>query len=552
MPDAFDVIVIGGGVNGTGIARDAALRGMRTLLLEKEDFGVGASGNSSGMIHGGLRYLLSDIHTTKKSCLDSGYIQRIAPHLLFRIPLLFPILAGGLRARIQVELVEAFLAAYDHFAPLKNGKPHCRLTAAQALTLEPGLRPDLAAVLTFDEWGIDPYRLCVANATAAREAGAEVRNHSEVVDLLRMGRAVVGVRTRERLTGRTEELQARRVVNAAGPWLPRVAGIAGAEVRIRPGKGVHLVVDRRISNVGVVAEAIDGRQIFILPYDNGALIGTTDDDYYGDPDDLTVTEDEVEYLLQGVEHLLPRIRRHRICATTAGLRPTLYAWGANEDALSRDHEVVDHEKKDGVPGLVTVAGGKLAAYRLMAEEAVDLLARALGFSRPCTTGSAPLPGAEEAFDPAAAAQATGLPAYTLARMHHRHGARAHAIVELIVAHPHWGRTVCETEPVTEAEVRYVVRKEWARTVADIARRTRLGLGPCQGSDCALRAAEILAAELHAGPAEARRFAADFLAERWKSQAAVLRGAQLAQAEIARAAHFGVVGLQGRNDSHRTH
>ncbi|MBI3271160.1 MAG: FAD-dependent oxidoreductase [Planctomycetes bacterium] len=535
----YDVIVIGGGVNGTGVARDAALRGLTTLLLEKGDFGAGATGNSSGMIHGGLRYLLSDVATTKKSCLDSGYIQRIAPYLLFRIPLMLPILAGGIRARIQLELTEAFFEAYDRFAPLKNGKPHCRLSPEEAVSLEPGLRPDLAGALTLDEWGIDPYRLCVANAVAARENGAEIRNHTEVVALLRDGKAVKGVVTRDAFTGRTEEFVGRTVVNAAGPWLTKVAGLAGTEVRIRPGKGVHLVLDRRISNVGVISEAIDGRQIFILPYDNVSLIGTTDDDYYGDPDDVAATEDEVEYLLQGMERLLPGIRKHRICATTTGLRPTLFGWGKNEDALSRDHEVVDHEKAHGVPGLLTIAGGKLAAYRLMAEEATDALAKRVGNTTACTTGEAMLPGAESAFDLPSAVRVTGLPAYTLRRLGYRHGGRARFIVDLIGTHPLWARTVCETEPVTEAEIRYVIRKEWAKTVSDIARRTRLGMGPCQGAECALRAAEILASELHAGPDEARRFANEFLAERWRRQMPILSGAQLAQAEFSRGVNFGV-------------
>ncbi|MEK7866043.1 MAG: glycerol-3-phosphate dehydrogenase/oxidase [Planctomycetota bacterium] len=490
----FDVIVIGGGINGTGVARDCAMRGLSVLLLEKRDFGVGATGNSSGMIHGGLRYLLDDATVTRKSCEDSGYIQRIAPHLLFRIPLLVPQPGRGLRAWWRLELVEAYLETYDRFVHLKNGMPHTRLTREEACALVPGLVTDIAGAVTTDEWGIDPYRLCVANALSAARHGAQVRLGAEVVGFLRDGAAVCGVVVRDAATGGKEEVRARAVVNATGPWLMKTARVAGVQAEIRPAKGVHIVLDRRIAPCGVVVNAIDGRQIFVLPYDNVSLIGTTDDDYYGDLDDIPILADEVEYLLQGIEHAIPDIRKYRRIRATAGLRPTIHKWGVNEDDLSRDHVIIDHGRRDGSPGLWTVLGGKLAAYRLMSEEAADAVCAALGNREPCRTHQVPLPGGEAKYDVADAARRYGWPLWSVERLASRHGTRAELVLRLAKDNPGWRRTLCDCEGVTEAEVRFVVREEWARSLGDVGRRTRLGFGPCAGQRCAREAAEIVAEE----------------------------------------------------------
>src|SRR5580704_8623987 len=177
--DRVDAVVIGGGINGTGVARDLALRGLRVALFERHDLAFGASGNSSGMIHGGPRYLVNNPGVTKSSCLDSGYIQHIAPHLLFRIPFLMPV-KGGARGRIMLELYDAFFRAYDDFQPLKRGERHTRLDASELLQLEPGLVGSVAGGVTFDEWGVDGARLCVMNAVDAKERGARVHVHAMV------------------------------------------------------------------------------------------------------------------------------------------------------------------------------------------------------------------------------------------------------------------------------------------------------------------------------------------------------------------------------------
>ena len=533
--DEYDVIVIGGGVNGCGVARDLAMRGLRVALVEKNDLASGASGANSGMIHGGARYLQHEMDVTKVSCLDSGYIQRIASHLCFRIPFIVPMLASAANAKIMLELMEVFFKAYDVYQPLKNGQPSTRLTREEALELEPGLSPDIIGAVTFDEWGIDPFRLCVANAISAREHGATLLTYHQVTGVLQQNGVVRGVEVEDLIDGGRRALEATVVVNLAGAWAPRVAAMAGVEVKVRPGKGIHLIYDRRLTNYAIVAAAVDKRQIFIEPHENGTILGNTDDDYYGDPDDLWATEDEIEYLLQGMESVFPSIREHRVTRTMAGLRPTLHEYGKYEDDLTRDHAIHDHEA-DGAPGLVTMIGGKLAAYRLMSEECADAVCARLGHDEPSITHLHPLPGGAGAPDIRELARELEVSPGAVARVAYRHGERSRAVLET-VEEPAAATLVCRCEPVTEAELRYVIREEGARTLDDLRRRTRLSCGTCQGYRCIARAGAVLAQELDLSAEQLQAQLLDLLQERYRGKAPALSGAALAQEELNQARYF---------------
>ncbi len=533
-----DVAIIGGGVNGTGVLRDLTLRGLSAALFERNDLAFGASGNSSGMIHGGPRYLTDDPEVTRTSCLDSGHIQAIAPHLLFRVPFVVPIGGEGTE-RTRIELVDAFFEAYDAFQPLKHGKPHARLSPDELFRIEPGLfggkenGAGLAGGISFDEWGIDGSRLCVANALDAAERGARVHTHTNIEAILRVpGGAVRGVRAKNLLTGESFVVTARAVVNATGAWstlTALAASIPAEAARVRPGKGIHVIFDRRLTNYGVIARAIDGRQIFLEPWQNVTVLGTTDDDFYGDLDDVRATSDEVRYLVEGVSTVFPAVKTARAIGTTAGVRPTLYAYGPGEDALSRDHRVVDHTK-DGAPGLFSMIGGKLASYRIFAEQMTDVLvARLERAASPCRTHIAPLPGGEKRVSSRALAERLGIDAVAATRLVYRHGARSEAIAERIAARPEEAAVVCVCEPVIEAEVRHVIRTEWAATVDDVARRTRLGLGACGGMRCAARCGQIVAEERLLAPREGARQALRFLT-RQASTRAVAVGPMQAQQE----------------------
>jgi glycerol-3-phosphate dehydrogenase len=539
-----DVAVIGGGVNGTGVLRDLTLRGLSGALFERNDLAFGASGNSSGMIHGGPRYLTDDPEVTRTSCLDSGHIQAIAPHLLFRVPFVIPIGGEGTE-RTSIDLVDAFFEAYDAFQPLKHGKPHARLTPDELFRIEPGLfgGPDKGAGLvggiSFDEWGIDGSRLCVANAVDAAERGARVHIHTNVEAILRdPGGAVRGVRAKNLFTGESFVVTARTVVNATGAWstlTALAASIPEKSARVRPGKGIHVVFDRRLTNYGVIARAIDGRQIFLEPWQNVTVLGTTDDDYYGDLDDVRATTDEVRYLIEGVATVFPAVKTARAIGTTAGVRPTLYEYGPGEDALSRDHRVVDHAK-DGAPGLYSMIGGKLASYRIFAEQMTDVLvARLQRGVAPCRTHIAPLPGGERTVSRRVLAERIGIDAVAATRLVYRHGARSEAIAERVASRPEEAVVVCACEPVIEAEVRHVIREEWAATVDDVARRTRLGLGACGGMRCAARCGQIVAEERRLAPRDGARQALRFLARQAGTRAVAVGPVQAQQEALGLAA-----------------
>lgn len=531
LNSSYDVIIVGGGINGVGIARDCALRGISCLLVEKGDFSAGTSWASSGMIHGGPRYLFYDKNVTRLACLDSGYIQKIAPHLLFRIPFLYPVYQEPghtrLEAQMLLEGVESFFETYDEFVQLKNGKTHTRLTPDEVSQLEPNLsQNNLVGAVTFDEWGIDVPRLCIANVVDAVENGAHALNHTRVVKVVKEKEAFQAVQIRDELTGEEKTVSGKVLVNATGPWSPQFGKMAGLDIQLRGGKGIHLVFDRRLFNIAITAKAIDNREIFVLPYENTSIIGTTDDDFFGDLDEQKTSEDEIKYLLEGIEQVFPAIKSARMTYSYSGVRPTLYQRKVYEDELSREHEVLDHEFRDGIKGIISLIGGKLASYRIMAKETVDLIAQKLTNTKPCTTHEKPLPGGDFVPDVLELARAYEIDSYVVARLVYRHGSRTLKILDMMKMDRELSAIVCACEPVTKAEIEYVKANEMARTLSDIRMRTRLTTGPCQGTNCLTGAAQGMEDHVQS-----------FLNQWWWNRAAVLNGEQLKQEELFQALHF---------------
>jgi glycerol-3-phosphate dehydrogenase len=531
-PSAHDVVVIGGGVTGAGIARDLSLRGLSVLLLEKGDWGAGTSGSSSWMIHGGPRYLEFDWETTRLSCEDAGHIVTIARNMVSRVVFILPVMPHD---RNNIERIETAMEVYDRFQPLKKSHPHRRLTAEEARRVEPGLSPDIVGAVTNEEWGIDPHRLVFANVEDAVVHGARALNHTQVTELIRDGGKIIGVRYRA-ADGAMSEARARVVVNAAGPWVPEVSGMAGVPVELRPAKGIHIVYPHRISNFSLYAESVDGRDILMVAHAGFTLLGTTDDDFYGDLDSIDVLEDEVDYLLQGFERVFPSIRKYRPVRTTAGVRPTLFKWRRYEDELSRRYEVVDHAA-DGVDGFVTIAGGKLSMYRLMAELTSDAVCRKLGHQAPCTTATQPLPGNESDPEPVEELAARcGVPALAVMRLQGRHGSRAAKVLD----EGRTSRLVCRCEPVTESELVYAARHEQVHSLADGFRRVGIAAGPCAGAACVLRSAEIIGRELGWSASQRFEAAREFVRGAWLGRAPVLGHSGWAQEELAQGAMRGLM------------
>lgn len=539
MAHDTDVLIIGGGANGTGLARDLAKRGVRVVLCEKGDFARGATGASSGMIHGGSRYLLNDVETTKHSCEDSGYIQKIAPHILFRVPFLIPVPARNPFGRAAAALHDVYFEVYDRYAVLKNGIPHARLTVEEMLSIEPGLRGEFLGGVTTDEWGIDPGRLCVLNALDAESFGATIRTYTEVVGFVRNeAGAVVGARLRRADHIEVSEILAKVVVNCGGPWVERIGAMAGGGVRLRPGKGVHLIYEKRLTNFAVVAQAVDGRQVFIMPYQNETWIGTTDDDYYGDLDDLWSTADEIRYLQEAVEQIIPDIRHQRLIGTRVGVRNTVYGWAKLEDDLSRRFEIIDHADH-GAPGLYSLGGGKLASFRIQAQELADKVCEAIGVSARCETHLHKLPGGDALPDEESLARIYGIDRLAVRRIVSRHGSFATRVLDLGRETPTGYAVICACEPTLECEVRYCIRHEHVVRLGDLMTRCRIAMGACMGLQCGLRAAQIFACERGLDPTDERQALMDLLSRRWRSVKPVLTGQQLAQAELLMTQYTGL-------------
>ena len=393
---AYDVIVIGGGITGAGVLRDCALRGLKCLLVDKGRAGAATTAASTHLIHGGLRYLLYDRLTTQTTCWDSGNIVRVVGRsgvepggLVRRLPIVWPVYKGHQHG---FATVEALLESYDRFQPMKLGRPHLRLSAAQAKRLVPALAGDgLRGALVFDEWWVDPVALVRANLSSARLAGGEAREGARVTALSRKDGAVTGV-----VLEGGERVDARLVVNAAGPWADRVAALAGVRVPMRLQKGTHLVypplpeLSASGTPVGLLLEA-QGREryVFVVPLGEETFVGPTDIAYAGDPDTLSSSADEIRYLYESARRYLPLPERFE--KTVVGARPILGQAGP-EKLLSREYEVLDHQARDGVSGLVTLAGGKLSDFRLMAQDASDLVGRKLRQDAPCRTAQLRLDG----------------------------------------------------------------------------------------------------------------------------------------------------------------
>ena len=380
----FDLVVIGGGVTGAGVARDAALRGLKVALVERAEPGGGTTAASTHLIHGGVRYLLYDRLTTHATCWDSGHIVRTAGDLLTRLPIVWPVYRGHSRG---LETVETLLEEYDRFQPMKYGRPHLRLTPEATLKIVPGLKAEgLRGALVFDEWWVDAQALAARTLDSARRAGAEALVRVPAEAILRDGARVVGVRAGGR------DLRAKVVVNAAGPWVDKVARLAGASLPLRLMKGTHLIwKDQKLVPVGLLVEAVDrGRYVFVVPSPLGTWVGPTDIPGPDDPDATRTTADEVDYLQRSVRLYFAKWPE-KPDATIVGSRPILGQPGS-EKLLSRDFEVFDHETRDGVPGLLTIGGGKMSDYRVMAEAAVDAACRKLGAETRGTTQDSTLDG----------------------------------------------------------------------------------------------------------------------------------------------------------------
>ena len=508
----YDVIVIGGGINGSGIARKAALRGLTTLLIEKDDFCAGTSGRSSKLIHGGLRSLEHrEWRLVRESLREREALLQAFPRLVRPLPFLAPVYRGGPHG---LNTLRAGMLLYDLFSWGKSMPRHRRLSKQDLLALEPGLSTDglLGGFQFYDCQVLFPERLCVEVAVQALAAGASALNHAQVTALLIADRRVHGVRlSAEGGSGQEAEVSARLVVNAAGPWVDGICRMANPQTRPRVGGtvGSHLVVSRPPDQPGrhaIFGFAHDSRAFFVLPWREHYLIGTTDIRYQGDPDQAQASDAEVDYLLAETNRLLPGrpLTRTDVLYTYAGVRALPPTEGVTEGEITRRHVIHDHQREEGLAGLISIVGGKLTNFREVSREAVDLVARKLGRGEQ----HAPWPSEAWADLPAAPAELEELAAaheLEPAQIDHLatlYGPRILDVLALADSEPSLRERICPHNPDIGAQAVYAVQHELALTLADVlVRRTGIGLSCCLGLDCAPTAARLLAC--HAGWDEER-------------------------------------------------
>jgi glycerol-3-phosphate dehydrogenase len=478
--EPVDLLVIGGGITGAGIARDAALRGFRIALVDKGDFGSGTSSHSSRLIHGGIRYLEQrNFRLVFEASRERRVLLRIAPHLVRPLPFLFPVYRGG---RVPGWKLRAGMWLYDALAAFRNVKAHRWLSAKQVRRAEPALKDrGLTGAALYWDAQTDDARLVLATMRSAARAGALVANYAEATSLLKPDGRVRGAVVRDVLSGESRTVRALVVVNAGGPWVDALRRMddPAAPPLLRATKGAHVAVPRRRlghERAITLFSPIDGRVMFVLPWGDLSYIGTTDTDADAPPDGVRVTADDVTYLLRSANAAFPdaHLAANDVVSVWAGLRPLLRQdQAAAPSQVSREHRVVESAQ-----GMITIAGGKLTTYRVMARDVVDRVAARLHQldGRPVAprppTDRLPLPGGEAAELGVLieGARARGVPEATARHLVANYGSETPAILNLVDRDRALGEPIVLGRPEIWAEVAHAVEREMALRIQDVLLR----------------------------------------------------------------------------------
>lgn len=530
MEKTYDVIIIGGGATGAGIARDCSLRGVRSLLLERSDISTGATGRNHGLLHSGARYAVTDHESAVECIRENMILRKIAAHCVEKTDGLFISLPED-----GLEYQSVFVEACR-----KAGIRADIIDPAEARRLEPSVNPALVGAVRVPDGAVDPFRLTSSNILDAKAHGAEIRTYTEVRELLREQDRIVGVRAYDHRAHCEVTFRAQVVINAGGIWGHGIAAKAGITVNMLPAKGALLIFGHRVNNMVLNRCRKPADADILVPGDTISLIGTTSSKIpYDQIDNMIITPDEVDILLREGEKLAPQLAQTRILRAYAGVRPLV----ASDDdpsgrTVSRGIVLLDHAQRDGLEGFITITGGKLMTYRLMAEWATDLVCKKLGIDAVCRTAEIPLPGSTEnrrEVDRKLRNKPLAQRRSTIAR----HGALATKIGD---GDSIRNSLVCECEEVSIGEVEYALENLSVNNLVDLRRRTRIGMGTCQGELCACRAAGIMGRR---DPICARRAKADlvhFLNERWKGMEPIAWGDTLRESEYTTWVYESVCGL----------
>ena len=537
---AYDVLVVGGGATGAGVLRDLARRGLRSLLVERGDYGTGTTGRYHGLLHSGGRYAAKDSLAARECISENRVLRRIAPASIED--------TGGYFVATPDDpddYVDAFPAACA-----AAGIECEEVPVAQALRREPALNPKIRRVFRLPDGSVEPWNLIDANLADARAHGSEAWSYHRVVAFERAGERIVSATVVDERTGTSKNISTRFVVSTAGAWSGQIAAMAGVKLTMLPGKGVMLIYNQRMTDTVVnrCHKSSDGD--IMVPVHTVAILGTTDV-RVADPDQYDITREEVSALIAEGEKLFPDLGKMRLLRAYAGVRP-LYQPPAEAQAtqnrqVSRAHTVIDHGERDGVENYVSIVGGKLTTFRLMAEHTVNAVCAKLGVSEPCTTADEILPG-----------QVPGKTHWL-----------GHRLAEHEAAGGGDAALICECEFVTRPMLDAYLDEHWPCSLDDVRRGTRLGMGPCQGGFCTFRAAGVVAERVSAGAealagaeasagaealagAEASAGAADdavvgYLRERFKGTRPIAAGRQLQELWMVLGIYMGGLGLESLID-----
>jgi glycerol-3-phosphate dehydrogenase len=480
--------VVGGGVIGCGVARDAARRGLRVAIFEQDDFCSGTSAGSTRLIHGGLRYLeMLDFALVRLDLREREILLRIAPHLVTPLRFLLPFYRQSAYSRFRMRIG---MLLYDALSYDRSLDGHAMLSIEEALAAEPKLlRDGLQGAAAYSDAQIAlPERLCMENIVDAMQAGAAACNHAKVVAAVVSDGRIRGVRVQDLIAQREVEVSARVVVNAAGPWFDKAAGVLQSESRprVRTTRGIHLACPNPPANALALPSAVDGRLIFVIPWLGYTWVGTTDIDHDEDPSEAVATPGEVDYLRTSVAPYVGGLGE--VLFTNAGVRALVRRDG-HASAVTRSHQII--AEQDPV-GLVSIIGGKLTGYRAIAEEATQRVCRLLDSTARSTTAATPLPGARALTD----GEPDVLSAAQRQHLAGLYGSRRAEVLRLVESRPELGRQLMDDGPDVAAQVVHAVRHEACERVADfVLRRSSLSFTPHRGRPALARIAALMREEL---------------------------------------------------------
>ncbi|MCI5765024.1 anaerobic glycerol-3-phosphate dehydrogenase subunit A [Actinobacillus porcinus] len=529
-PMSTDVIIIGGGATGAGIARDCALRGLKCILLERRDIATGATGRNHGLLHSGGRYAVNDRESAEECIKENLILKNIARHCIDDTKGLFITLPED-----DLDYQKKFIQACTD-----SGIEAVAIDPDLARYMEPSVNPDLVGAVVVPDGSIDPFRLTAANMIDATEHGAQVFTYCEVTGLIREGNKVIGVKVFDHKNRIQREFFAPIVVNAGGIWGQGIAEYADLKIRMFPAKGALLVMGHRINKMVINRCRKPADADILVPGDTICVIGTTSDRIpYDQIDNMEITPEEVDILFREGEKLAPSLRHTRVLRAYAGVRPLV---ATDDDPsgrnVSRGIVLLDHAERDGLDGFITITGGKLMTYRLMAEWATDLVCKKLNVSKKCETADRTLPGSDESRDEVNK-KIVNIPKTISSSAVYRHGTRAKPMLE----NERLDRSlVCECEAVTAGEVRYAVDNLDINNLVDLRRRTRVGMGTCQAELCACRAAGLMARFEVATPRQSTMQLNSFMEERWRGIQPIAWGEAMREAEFTSWIYQSLLGL----------